>query len=64
MPKALHWHMLAMKVGNVVFLRTETLVDALAVFMAFWKQHGILEGLGTCGCLSGFQIVLGPTWLS
>ena len=39
MPKALHWHKLAMKGGNVVFLRTETLVDALAVFMAFWKQH-------------------------
>ena len=32
-----------MNVGNVVFLRTETLVDALAVFMAFWKQHVLFE---------------------
>ena len=43
MPKALHWHKLAMKGGNVVFLRTETLADAFAVFMAFWKQHGLFE---------------------
>ena len=32
-----------MQGGSVVFLRAETLVDALAVFMAFWKQHGLFE---------------------
>ena len=42
-------------------LRTETLVDVLAVVMAFWKQHGSLEDRDSCGCLGGFHNVLEAT---
>ena len=47
----------------MALLRTETLVDALAVYMTSWEQHGSLEDRDTCGCLSGFHDVLGATWL-
>ena len=42
-------------------LKTETLVNALAVFIAFWAQHGPLEDRDTGERLSGFQIILGAT---
>ena len=44
--------------NNMALLRTEPLVDALAVSMSFWRQHGSLEGRGTCGRLSGFHVGL------
>ena len=50
--------------NNMALLRAETLVDALADFMAFWERHGSLEDRDTCGCLGGLHDVLGATWLS
>ena len=53
------------RVGHHVGLfGTETLVDALTVFMSPRKKHGSLEDRDTCGCLSIFHVVLGTTWLS
>ena len=46
---------------NISSLRAETLVNALAVFNAFWAQHKLFGDRDTCERLSGFPSILGAT---
>ena len=45
-------------------LRTEALVNALAVFTSFRAQHGLPEDRDTCESLGGFHFIPGATWAS
>ena len=46
----------------MALLRTETLVDAVTVFMSFWEQHGFLEDRDAQERPSGFRVVLGTAF--